>query len=122
MKFSEDFGNTQYRIREYGPGWIRVNEQRLTHPFILSPEQLVPDWLPATLDQLQPVHLKPLLDYGAEIILIGTGPQHRQPPAAAWQTLIQGGSGFELMETGAACRTLSVLLSENRRTIAALFP
>jgi len=122
MKFSEDFGNTRFRIRAYGPGWVRVNEQTLSRPFIIRPEQLVTDWPPTGMDQLQPEHLEPLFDYGAEIILIGTGTRHLLPCPATYQALIRSGSGFELMETGAACRTLSVLLSENRRTIAALFP
>jgi uncharacterized protein len=44
------------------------------------------------------------------------------PDAAFGAQFLKSGIGFEVMNTGAACRTFNVLVSEQRRVVALLIP
>ena len=56
----------------------------------------------------------------SEILLIGTGEKIVQLPARMRQLFRSKNIHADVMDTGAACRTYNVLLSEERRVIAAL--
>lgn len=119
MKFSEDIGNALYRITGYGEGWVKVNQEMLQHSFLLGPQTLNRDWEPKSLQELEPRHLDPLFELGAEVIIIGSDPAQNMPSPAVWRALVQNGVGFEIMGNDAACRTYNILLSETRRVAAA---
>ena len=53
-------------------------------------------------------------------MLLGTGSRLHFPPAAVLMPLIAAQIGYEVMDTGAACRTFNVLAGEGRRVVAAL--
>ncbi len=55
-----------------------------------------------------------------EILLIGCGPNFLLPPKVLREQLRKYGVCLEWMDTGAACRTFNVLLTEERRVAAAL--
>jgi uncharacterized protein len=57
---------------------------------------------------------------GIAVLLIGTGRKIVQIPLGIRQTLRKAGIGVEIMDTGAACRTFNVLLSEERAVAALL--
>ena len=57
-----------------------------------------------------------------EILLIGCGPKFLLPPKVLREELRAAGIGLEWMDTGAACRTFNVLLTEERQVAAALIP
>ena len=57
-----------------------------------------------------------------ELLLLGCGRRMAPPPSGLRQALRQAGIVLEVMDTGAACRTYNVLLSEERRVAAALLP
>lgn len=121
MKFSEDTGGAAYRITGYGEGWVSVNQNKLTHSFLIGSQTLVDDWQPQSIETLQPEQLDALFAIDAEVILIGTGENQQFPAPEVWKALVQHGVGFEVMTTAAACRTYNVLLSEARRVTAAFF-
>ncbi len=54
------------------------------------------------------------------IILIGCGPKFIAPPKDLRAQLKEQGASLEWMDTGAACRTFNVLLTEERQAVAAL--
>lgn len=122
MKFNEDFNTGNYHLRRYGDGWIQINDKRLTTGFILTPAILIETWEPEKFNDLRVDHLQPALAIQAEIILIGTGKNQQLPTADIHRTLVQQGTGFEIMSTDAACRTYNVLTSEDRSVTALLFP
>ena len=64
------------------------------------------------------VELRPVLD--PEIVLLGTGPRQIFPAASFRAQFLSAGIGIEVMDTGAACRTFNVLVSEQRRVVALL--
>jgi len=55
-----------------------------------------------------------------EILLVGTGEKMALPPANVREMLQDIGTGYELMDTGAAARTFNVLRMEDRRVAALL--
>ena len=57
-----------------------------------------------------------------EILLLGSGPKMGLLPSKLRRELREAGIVVDVMETGAACRTYNVLLSEERRVAAALLP
>ncbi len=91
----------------------------LTSSLIVTPDQLIQDWLdnPPNLTQQD---MQRLLEIDPEVILLGTGQSLTFPKAEILQQCYQEKIGIEVMNTPAACRTYNVLASENRRVAAAL--
>jgi uncharacterized protein len=78
------------------------------------------DWRPQTLRQLCAADLAPVFELEPEIIVLGSGRSQHFPDAALMAAVLSRGIGFEVMDTGAACRTYNILVSENRPVVAAL--
>ena len=57
-----------------------------------------------------------------DVVLLGCGEHMEFVPPALRQNLKDKGLSVEPMDTGAACRTFNVLMAEDRRVCAALFP
>ena len=55
-----------------------------------------------------------------QILIIGTGPAQVFPSPRVLVPLMDAGIGYEIMDTGAACRTYNILVSEGREVVAAL--
>lgn len=122
-----------YSIHGYEPGAVSVRgpvaagpqggEPEITvhhRSIIVSPGELVPEWAPHTLDELQPAHTAQLAGFGAQVVLLGSGTSMRFPPAEVLRPLVEAGVGFEVMDTGAACRTYNILAAEGRLVAAGL--
>ena len=121
MDFREirtDGGNL---VRGYGPGELRINEERYAESLVLFKETIWTGWLPARFADLEAGHLAPLAETGVEVVLIGTGDRLTFPEPAITAPLINHGVGVEAMDTPAACRTYNILMSEDRMVAAALF-
>jgi uncharacterized protein len=67
--------------------------------------------------------LAPVIEHGGvELLLIGLGKRGAPVAPTLRAALKAHGIGVEAMDTGAACRTYSVLLAEDRLVAAALLP
>jgi uncharacterized protein len=104
----------------YGPGYVLVNQQRHEKSLVVLPEQLMPDWPPASFEELEAAHLELLLAYTPEIVLLGTGMSLRFPRPEITRPLTMAGIGVEVMDVQAACRTYNILVAEERKVAAAL--
>jgi uncharacterized protein len=121
MKISKDtVGRDTKVIRAYAPGRVNVNDILLTRSFVVAPDRLVEDWPPQRFDELTAEHLQAALALEPEILLIGTGGKQQFLPAELMAALSKSGMGLEVMDTAAACRTYNVLLSEDRKVVAAI--
>lgn len=120
MRLTLDSPGTQHLIRSYSDGEIRIGERRLHGSLIVSASTLIADWGPRRIEELTRADLEPALALAPEVLLIGTGPQHCLPGRPLLADLYAARVGFEIMHTGAACRTFNVLLGEGRRVAAAL--
>ena len=120
MKFSLDQPAGTHLIRAYAPGEVRIGERSLRQSLIVTAVSLIEDWRPRTMDELKPVDLEPILALRPAVLLFGSGPRQQFPERAVLASLYAARVGFEIMDTGAACRTYNVLVAEGREVAAAL--
>lgn len=120
MKLQREDSLSINLISAYDSLSIVVNKQRYAASLIVSPENLHPDWAPGGFDALAQGVLQDVLVYQPAVVLIGTGSKQRFPPPQALRPLAEAGIGFEIMDTGAACRTYNILASEGRNVAACL--
>ena len=121
MKFALNPASAANVIRGYSPTELRVGEKVITHSCVLSATDLIEAWQPQKLDELRLEDLEPVFALNPEVVLLGSGERQRFPPTEVMSAVLSRGIGFEVMDTGAACRTFNILISEDRRVVAALF-
>jgi len=121
MKFTLEGGGSAHLIRGYSPTEIRIGERSVRGSCIVTAQELLTDWGPATFAQLRPAHLETLIALAPELVILGSGMTQQFAPAPLRQGLAARGIGLEVMQLGAACRTFNVLIQEERRVAAALF-
>jgi len=120
MKFTADRPGGSYVVRGYAPGRLRIGEREITTSVIVSPATLIEPWRPRRMDEFTAEDLEPAIALSPEVLLVGTGTRQVFPDAAVLAKLHAVRIGFEIMDTGAACRTYNVLLGEGRSVAAAL--
>lgn len=110
-------------IQSYGGGGFRVSNVRFEGAVLILPERTVA-WPVTDVPSSSASDYGSLFEppSGVEILLIGCGPSMQFVPAALRQELRDKGVVVDAMDTGAACRTYNVLLTEDRRVAAALLP
>ncbi len=121
MKLTDDNNPGIHLVRAYGPGEIRVGDDLIRRSCLLRADRVVKDWRPQTLGELLPQDLDAIFALEPEILVLGSGTRQKFPPHELLAKILARGIGCEVMDTGAACRTYNVLVSEDRRAVAALF-
>jgi len=121
MRLTDDRTGSAFLVRSYAPGEVRVADKVLQRSCLISAERLVEDWRPQTLDELTEEDFQAVFELQPEIVVLGSGPRQRFPEPRLLAAILGRGIGCEVMNTGAACRTYNVLVSEARRAVAALF-
>lgn len=120
MKFAQDTTSPSLPILAYAPGRVQVGEMSYRRSLVLCPERVLDDWRPQTPDQIEPRDFEPVLALNPEIVLLGTGASQHFSDPATYASVVNRSVGLEIMDTGAACRTYNILMSEGRRVAAAL--
>jgi uncharacterized protein len=143
MQFHRDFSHSHYTIRWYGPGQVtllvpgevrtaqgmpqNVPQQNvpqqvevLTRSAVILPHRVVKDWSPQRMDDATLADFQAIAALEPEIVLLGSGRGLRFPPSGLLRPLRERGIGVEVMDTGAACRTYNILVTEGRLVAAAL--
>ena len=120
MQLTRD-NETANIIRAWERGRVRVADRWLEGHVIIAPDRIIEAWAVDSPAELGTEHLEPALALRPEIILLGTGDEQHLPDVELMAALAERAIGLEIMTTPAACRTFNVLLSEQRRVVAALF-
>jgi uncharacterized protein len=120
MKFTLDRPATPNVVRAYSPGLLRIGDREFLRSVVLSAATLLDDWRPQRIEDLAVADLEPALALQPEVLLLGSGARQVFPPSELLARLYASRVGFEVMDTGAACRTYNVLLAEGRAVVAAL--
>ncbi len=120
MKFAEIEDTNANVIEGYGDGRVRINGRDYTRNIAVSAESIELDWGPDDVDGLSVAHLEAVLGDATQVLLLGTGSRQRFPSPDVQFALMARGIGVEVMDTGAACRTYNILVSEGRDVVAAL--
>ena len=120
MKLHLNTSTDLFAITGHGAGFVQVGNTRVTTPLIVLSDQLISPWAVSDPMILKLEDFAPLEGHALELVVFGSGTAFRFPhPAIAGHFGAQR-TGFEAMDTPAACRTFNVLRSEGRRVAAAL--
>jgi uncharacterized protein len=120
MKFTKHPTTGRNVVRGYSDSTVKIGEREVQGSCAFSATDLIENWPPTHINELTLAHFEPLLAWQPEIILLGTGARQHFPSAQLIASVMARGVGLEVMDTGAACRTFNVLVSEERRVVAAL--
>jgi uncharacterized protein len=120
MRLTQDPSSAIRLIRAYGGGELRINEDTYRETVIVGATSVLT--LPDIRDMNDLGNFDParILALDPELVLLGTGLRQIFPAAAFRARFLSAGIGFEVMDTGAACRTFNVLVAEQRRVVALL--
>jgi uncharacterized protein len=110
-------------IETYGDGAFRITGVRYQGAVFVFPDE-TQVWQQANVEDLTAAALSPVTDRETvpEILLLGTGARTEFVLPSIRAAIREKGPVVDVMDTGAACRTYNVLLSEGRRVAAALLP
>lgn len=108
-------------IEAYGGGGFRISGQRADGSILVLPDRAIA-WPVTRMADLTLASLAPVEEIAAqlEILVLGCGPSIAFVPRDVRTAVRAWGPVIEALDTGAACRTYNVLLSEGRRAAAAL--
>jgi len=121
MKIELDSTTTHpNRISSYEQGSIQISNERFVNSFIITPSIVIHNWPPQTFADIASHHLEQILEMKPELILLGTGRQQHFLESDLFLNVAKLNIGFEVMDTGAACRSYNILLEEGRNVAAAL--
>ncbi|MFQ5644252.1 MAG: Mth938-like domain-containing protein [Thiogranum sp.] len=120
MHFVREDCNSELVVRACDDRQVTIGTQSYRRSLILTPERVIPEWQPQQLSDITEQDFDRILSLQAEIILLGTGARLSFPAAHLRAYVLATGTGLEVMDTPAACRTYNILLSENRHVVAAL--
>ena len=118
MKFAQDKQDEGYVITAYGDDSVSINGKPFQESLIITPTKLEENWSITSIDQLTKNHIEQILALNPELILIGTGNKLTFPAVELYSSIIKQGIGVDFMDTGAACRTYNILMSEDRDVVA----
>lgn len=120
MKFQLTPGGAEAHFTGYGDGYVTVNGERYERNIVVTPGRAVTTWDVAGFDALTAADFQSLLALGPEIVVFGAGASLRFPRPELTRALADARVGIEVMDTRAACRTYNILLSEDRKVVAAI--
>jgi uncharacterized protein len=121
MKIELDNSLTHtYRINSYERGSIVIGDERFVSSLIITPSIVINNWSPQTFTDIATHHLEQIIEMKPELILLGTGSKQHFPETDLLSSIAKLNIGFEVMDTGAACRSYNILLQEGRNVAAAL--
>ena len=118
--------STGFTIYSYESGKIVIIEnetsekKEYTQSLIISPRQIQTRWPIREFSELRREDFKNLLAFEPEVILLGTGDKILFPSHELLKDIYSTQIGIEIMTTDAACRTYTILSSDNRKVLAAL--
>jgi uncharacterized protein len=106
-------------IQSYGNGGFRISGTIHAGSVLVFPSRTVA-WPVSLASEIDGSSLVDIATERPQILLIGTGATFALLPSALKRAMRELGSVIEAMDTGAACRTYNVLLTEGRSVAAAL--
>ena len=120
MKFAQDSQQDGYVITAYDDNSVSINGKTFSQSLVVASTRLKENWDVADIELLTPNHIEAVLSFQPELIIIGTGNRLIFPAIEIYSGIIEHGIGVDFMDTGAACRTYNILMSEGRDVVAGL--
>ena len=123
MDFVEAHYPGQPHIEAYGNAGFRFGGGSHKGALLFLPGGVL-SWDVGLVDDMVLAQFEPVFAQAPqiELFLLGSGEQLVFPKTEIRQAFAAHGVGLEVMNTGAACRTYNVLLSEDRAIAAGVLP
>ncbi len=120
MELHRDANPATYQITAYSPGELFINQSARNQSTLIHPSQPHKPWRPNTWKDLTIEDIEQCLAYEPDIVLIGTGQYHHQLSHALLSPFYEQRIGVEVMHSSAACKTFTLLSSDQRNVLAAV--
>ncbi|HLS05648.1 MAG TPA: MTH938/NDUFAF3 family protein [Wenzhouxiangella sp.] len=120
MLLTEHTTTEHNQIRGIEPGRVFVTDQWYSNSLLVGAHYLKHDWPVVELGDFTAEIAAPLVELGPELIIVGAGRRQQFLAPEIQHIFLQAGIGVECMTLDAAARTFNVLMSEDRRALAAL--
>ena len=103
----------------YGAEYVAINNVRYEECMVVTP-QAVTEWTVTAFDQLTGADFGFIGELKPDVVIFGTGAAQRFPRPELARALAATGTGVEVMDSRAACRTYNILAAEGRKVVAAI--
>lgn len=120
MKLYRDEDSSLNLVTAYDARHIAIQRERHETSLVVMPQRAPQAWGELGFDGLTEADFAAIAALSPALVLIGTGARQRFPKPALLRPLIEARIGFEVMDTGSACRTYNILAAEGRVVAAAL--
>jgi uncharacterized protein len=118
MLLTEHRNEAQLFVRKADATSVSVIDRILTKSFLLSANEVVEDFSPRRVVELDEAAVERILALQPEVVLLGTGARATFPSQAVLGAFLRRGIGLETMDNAAAARTFNVLIGEGRKAVA----
>jgi uncharacterized protein len=109
-----------YLFTGHGEGYVAINDRHFRQSVVVTAGKVRTDWPARDFAALDAAHFDYFLELRPEVLLLGTGAKQQFARPELYRALIQAGIGIEFMDTPAACRTYNILVTEDRKVVAAV--
>ncbi|MBT8131519.1 MAG: hypothetical protein KJO35_04560 [Gammaproteobacteria bacterium] len=120
MQFHRDKNDSLNTIRAYGAEGLQVGERIVQPPCVIAVAAIIDDWTTSDVQSLSVADMMPVIALRTELIILGSGSSLSFPDSSIAAAVNQQGTGFEVMDSAAACRTYNLLAHEGRSVAVAL--
>lgn len=107
-------------VQRYGEGRFRISGESYTGSVLVTPESVIPTPVETLADVDAGSVQSAIGDTVIDILLVGCGGAIPRLDSSFKSAMKAAGISAEPMDTGAACRTFNVLVTEGRRVAALL--
>ena len=109
------------RITAYTNEWFKLNDKVIYSNIVITKDNIYEDFLSDSFHDFALQHLKKIISWNPEVILVGSGKSINFPNKEWVDYANRKNIGLEVMTTGAACRSYNLLVDEGRNVVACLF-
>jgi uncharacterized protein len=115
MELIENKDNNSNIINSIDANSVTINNQSFTASCIVSNQHTMTEIGINNIDDLNAEIMDYLLSNNPEIIIIGSGSNHKFPDIKFLKPIAMNNIGFEVMNNQSATRTYNVLIAEERQ-------
>jgi len=120
LNLTENQPGNHHLIKEVHVDRVVINDRNFSSSVVVGARFLEDNWPVRSLSELTEEKAEPLLALEPELVVIGLGSKPTFPGVDLQRLFFSRGIGLECMSLKAAARTFNILMSENRRALAAL--
>ena len=122
MKIELDSENSaSNKIISYSDNSFTLKHKVIESNLVISKDQLIENWSVNSYHDLALQHMDEIITWQPEVVLLGIGKDSGYQNYELLSYLTSKNIGFEIMNTGAACRSYNLLIDEGRNVVACLF-